>query len=360
MDFKHNYKDCKNVQEAVIVRDGKTVIWFNNWFSSLAYTIENLKNSNSDLVIIGTNVSTDCPYSKSVDIFEIEPKVWGEKYIEWALGFCKKYGIDIVFARYHVNEIAQNIERFENIGVNVVCEDISIYNAMESKSKVYEFLASKGYTEIPEYYVANTTSEFEKFFGIIDDSGNKVCTKFDHDEGAQSFRLITDSLISETSLNSTLENVLTYDNMVAILNKMELAGKMKPLMVMPKLLSPEVSVDCYNSMTEGFIAIPRYKYGSRIKEIKLNQDLIDNCAKIQKIYGFKYGFNVQFRWASNGEFKLLEINPRLSGGIHLTDMCGFSIVRQIVGDILCCKTNQSVKDIHEVRLTQVEKPVILS
>ncbi len=115
-----------------------------------------------------------------------------------------------------------------------------------------------------------------------------------------------------------------------------------------------------------FITIPRYKMGGRVKQVILNQELIDMCNAIQKKYRFQMPYNVQFRWNSDMEPVLLEINTRLSGGMHLGFNSGVIIPLLVVGDILAelgytdKKYDKQQCDVKEIKMTQLETPIILA
>ena len=334
------------------------VIWFNTWFSAITITIKSIKKEFTDAYIIGTNKSEDCVYKDAVDEFYTESG-YGDEYVLWAIDFCKRHKISIFFPKYNVEAISRNLKRFSEIGVTVICESTAILELFKSKSRVYERLKKENYSKIPNYAVVHNKDEFQAAYSDYSSVGYTVCCKYDQDEGASSFRVVSDSFLVEESMHSTLENILSLYDMNMILGDCDQRGKFRELMVMPKLTGPEISVDCYKSTLNGFVAIPRYKIGNRIKEIKLDKGIIEDCKELQSLFGFKYGFNVQYRWTKSGDLMLLEINPRISGGIHLSSLSGFNIVNQILADVLKIQINQSLRSIKEVRVSQYETPVIL-
>lgn len=338
------------------------VIWFNNWFSSLPITLKEIKEQFNMVKIIGTSISTKCAYEPFVDEWSLEPSnVTPEEYVQWALKFCKKNKVNIFFARNYAKTISKYINSFDEIGVTVVCEEYETYQEFYSKAQIYERLRQSNFGEelIPPYSIVNTVEGFKATYRDYNTYGETVCIKFDHDEGAASFREITDSFISSRSLKEKLENKITYDNAVAIIEAMEKQHTMQDIMVMPKILSPEVSIDCYKSPNYGFIIIPRFKLGGRVKEIRMDSYLIQKCIEIHEIFNFNYAYNVQFRWSRTGYPLLLEINPRISGGIHLSSLSGVSIPNQIIADILGLSIIHSEKYPKERLITQYETPVII-
>lgn len=343
-----------------IQNSNKTIVWFNTWFSSIKITIEQLREAFPNITFIGSNKEADCAYSSVVHEFFQEPTgLSPEEYVDFALETCAKYGITVFFPKAYAKTISKHVEDFETLGVKVIYDDYKLVKQFDSKELIYKLLESLNYDKVPEYSVANNSEDFIEQYNKYSSTDETVCVKFDKDEGAASFRVVSDKHLAYESMQDKLENILTHEDMLAILKDGESKGKFKPLMVMPKILSPEVSVDCYNSSQLGFIAIPRYKIGNRVKEIKLNQELIDDCKRLLNIFDFKSAFNIQYRWTAEGEPKLLEINTRLSGGIHLTTMCGFSIPKQMLADILGVDSGQKLEDIKEVRVTQYETPIML-
>lgn len=55
--------------------------------------------------------------------------------------------------------------------------------------------------------------------------------------------------------------------------------------------------------------------------IDMRQDIIDATAELARAYGLNSVFNVQFREGA-GKLRLLEINPRMSGGIGMACVAG--------------------------------------
>ena len=338
----------------------KTVIWFNNWFSSLAPLVINLKKSMPNTYIIGTSTNPDSAYSKVVDEFHVEKKgISSDEALEFALDFCKEHNVNIFFVRNHVSTISKNRNNFEKLGVTIICEEYQNIKFFRSKSAVYSTLRDAGYNYIPQYNIISKPEQLKELYEQFNSENKTMCIKYDSDEGAQSFRIVTDKFISSKGFYETLQNIISPHNAIKTIELMNSAGKSKDIMVMPKLDGPEVSVDCYKSPNVGFIAIPRYKIGERVKEIKFDKNIVEDCRWLYDKFKFIYGVNIQYRWDSSGVMQLLEINTRLSGGVHMSDFAGISIVKQIICDVCNIESGQSIKNLHDCRLTQYENPILL-
>lgn len=336
--------------------DKPKVIWLNTWFSSIKSTLTDLKKSIPNLITIGTHKDRNCTYCNSVDAFYTEPFGCSPKeYLEFALEFCKKCHVDLIMPKSYALTIQQNKQLFNDTGIGIIAEDADNMILCRSKRAVYEKLSLLGYNKIPVYEMATSIGDFITASNKL--GNDNICFKYDSDEGASSFRRIKQSSLTYESLTSPLENTLSYDDAIQILTDAEKKNKFKPLMVMPILDGPEVSVDCYKSNNRGFIAIPRFKVGNRIKEIQFDEDIIEDAERIGKLLGLQSAYNVQYRWDKKGNMRLIEVNTRISGGIHMSSMCGISIPNQLVADSIGYNISQG--EPKECTVTQYEQAIKL-
>ena len=101
----------------------------------------------------------------------------------------------------------------------------------------------------------------------------------------------------------------------------------------------EYSVDVYiHSNGHPLAAVPRLrmKIDSGIavgSQTKINPHLSSIALKIAQKVGINYVANIQFKADAEGEFKLLEINPRFPGTLPLTAAAGIDIPRLLIKDI---------------------------
>lgn len=313
------------------------VVYFNQWFSSIAWVIEDLKKRNKNQVkIIASSRNKNHAYKDYVDEFIVED--WVEtknhresmdNYVKWVLNLCKEYKVDYFFVKKHSSDITKHIEEFSLSGTFLITERYETLKSMESKAMVYQKLSEN--EELKRYIPMYINSEdgIEITRTLLEHRGkNDLCLKFDSDEGGASFRAIDDTPVTIDSLNSFRVNKITTDEAIRTVIT---ADKPERLIIMEKLDSPEISVDCYNSK-QGFIAICRAKEEGRVEHIYYNSELSELCCKIGDILGLKFPYNVQFRYKASektdGDEKqimLLEVNPRISGGLYYEVTNGLNI-----------------------------------
>lgn len=102
------------------------------------------------------------------------------------------------------------------------------------------------------------------------------------------------------------------------------------LLVMEYLPDTEYSVDCLCRDGELIVAIPRIrtktKGGIAVDTVTVKHDkLIEICRKIVGRMGLSYAVNIQFKEDLHGVPKLLEINPRVAGGMCISDAAGVNM-----------------------------------
>ncbi|MBC7502477.1 MAG: ATP-grasp domain-containing protein, partial [Herminiimonas sp.] len=95
------------------------------------------------------------------------------------------------------------------------------------------------------------------------------------------------------------------------------------MLVMEFLNGHEYSVDCVGDHGRLICAIPRKKsmVVGQGQTIDMRDDILESARQLAATYGLNGMFNVQFREGRNG-LGLLEINPRMSGGIAMACIAG--------------------------------------
>jgi hypothetical protein len=93
------------------------------------------------------------------------------------------------------------------------------------------------------------------------------------------------------------------------------------LLVSEYLNGAEYSIDCLAYDGRLYAAVPRRKLDGRMRWLEDNPELLEIARRTTEIYRLPYIFNIQVRYR-DGVPKLLEINPRMSGGLYISCMSG--------------------------------------
>ncbi|MEH7012453.1 ATP-grasp domain-containing protein [Neobacillus niacini] len=338
-------------------------IWFNRWFTTVTHFIELIRSNDEGrrFVFYGTHPNKDALYLQYCDYAFTEPSVNGEEYIEFCLEFCRKNKIDIFIPRKENVLISKRLADFEAIGVKVlVCPDSELMETLDNKAAAYHSIMQKEengaeLVAIPDFYVVNNIKDFKTAYQCLRDKGHTVCFKPVVGEGATGFRVIEDRIENIDQLfRRASSRRLPYHYACEILSQQEV---FPDLMVLEYLEGPEFSIDCLASNERLYAAIPRMKGEGRIREILDHHELIQLAHRFHQHYQIPYIFNIQVKY-NQGVPKLLEINPRMSGGMHFSCLTGLNLPYLAIKILLGEEIGQ-LKPRFGIRASHLEKEMIL-
>ena len=329
-------------------------IWLNHWFSTAYFIIGMMRDSNPGFRFIASNENRESPIMKVCDEWYSEPGLKGKDYVDFCLSFCKEQNIDVFMPRRGMVEISKYKALFEENGTKVMVDDYPYVSLLNDKAAAYDHFREEGIGKVPDYFIVTNAAQFENAYSALAEKYGWVCFKFVHDEGGKSYRLIDDSRRGYTALFKKITTRLTYAEALDALSERE---TFPPLMVMPYLPGNEISVDCLKT-SQGTIKIPRLKDYSRIERIQYNDGILETCDKLLEKIPLECPCNIQFKYLDDTPF-LLEVNTRMSGGVHLS--CAATGVN--ISDIALNKLLGKEKPWHlerkEVSVTHAEMPVVL-
>lgn len=333
-------------------------IWFNHWFSTAYHLINLIRAENPEFYFVGSNKNDYAIYKLACDEWYREPeKISENDYVDFCLNFCREHAINIFVPRRNLTAVAVRHGEFIKCGVKVLVGDARLMKIFDDKVATYEFISAGGLDEIvPPYKIATTFDEFATAYDVLKTSDNRICYKLAVDEGALTFRVIDDEIENISALHNMPNMKVTRAAAEKILSRYDFKI---PLIVMPYLSGREVSVDCLGT-PQGNIIVPRFKTNHRYSEIKFDNAIINVAEKILSLINFDVPINIQFR-TDGGRLYLLEINPRMSGGLQLSCLgAGINIPDIAINRLLGLEKPWSLPDKKFCRVANIETPVILN
>lgn len=316
----------------------KQRVWFNRWFSTAYHFINLIKNNpdNKKFEVFCSHSNLNSVVLQAADKIECEPLLKGDDYVTYCLDFCKRNKIDI-FIPGHTNlvTISRNVKEFENTGTKVlISSDIETFEIITDKARTYESFKKHNIMTVPEYYIVNTAEQFKEAYDKLSTGGHQVCFKPNIAEGGSGFRIIDKTSDSMKALLDDPGVRITFERAYKILSTRE---SFIDIMVLEYLNGYEYSTDCLAYDGHLYAAVPRKKAGGRLRYLEENKELINIAGKVNDIYKLPFVFNVQVRY-KDGIPKLLEVNPRMSGGLHVSCLSGINFpylaVKLLLGEPL--------------------------
>jgi biotin carboxylase len=302
-----------------------TRIYFNRWFSAIYNYMELIRNNrdNQRFSIFATHVDPYHMALQGADFSALEPSLQGEDYAQFCLDFCKKNEIECFIPNHNMLDLAKNYQLFESSGIKMtVHHDYHLLQQISMKDSLFEMVSKHSFVTVPEYYVVNNHLEFKEACTILLEKGKKICFKPTSSDGGRGFRIIQENRDKFADLYGYVTPYISVDETVEILKNNQLHDK---IMVMEFILGDEYTIDCLSDMKGNLlVAIPRRKGTRRTRYLVEDQRLIEIAHKFAQLYKLPYNFNIQVI-IQDDVINLIEINPRMSGGLAISCLSGVNL-----------------------------------
>jgi len=285
-----------------------------------------------------------------------------EEYLDFVLTVLKDRNADIFWPipTRELEFFAMNKEWIEkNSNSKVMIGEYKGIATANNKLKLYKALQTFLPEVAPVFYEVKEKDDFKKYIYLMGYPGEKVCIKRADGAGAAGFRIL--------DARANTSDILFYQNPTnTISNWQEIEKKIIDCKDFPEYMVTEYlpgeEWDCDVLCKDGEVLCNvlrknlRMSYGmSIVTHILDNGILFDYCKKIIKALNLSYIINISFMKDSNGNFKVLEINPRVPGTIIATLFAGNNYGKMAV-DLLMENTvsvNENKTDILLSRYSEV-------
>ena len=278
--------------------------------------------------VIVTDMNDLAPAIYEADKYYLVPRIDDPTYIDKLLDICKKEKIDCVFALIdpELSLIAENKDKFLEIGVTPLISDYDAVELAFDKYKMYKFLSSNGYKCAKSYIDKN---EFYK----------------DLDADIISFPVFVKPYKGSASININKVNSREeIDTLFSVYDD---------LLIQEFLDGQEIGADVYvDPFSKKVVSIfTKEKIKMRAGETDKARSFKDNklfdliVDVVEKI-GYKYMIDMDI-FRINGEYYISEINPRFGGGYPHAYECGVNFPKLIINSMNGIKNEKSIGDYEE-------------
>lgn len=310
---------------------------------------------NSNLEIIGTDVTHLTTGKKIVDKFYQVPFVSDKKYEDIIFDIIKKNNIKFIFhgSEPELKFLSENRKKFEDIGIQHPLNSKEVINLCMNKYKTYIELEKLGIS-LPKFKKINSLKDIEdiNFYPLVlkpsTGSGGSanISIALDKHDCEMIVKLMLKynlDIIAQQYIGSHLDE---YTIGVSS-NKL---GKVLGSIVIKRFVTNTLSTNQKLSFNDN-----DYVISSGISQgyVCHNENLQKQAEEIAKLLKSTGPLNIQAREV-NGKLLVFEINPRLSGTTSLRALCGYNEPYSMIKDqILGEKWNISYTD--QVILRTIEE-----
>lgn len=298
-------------------------VWFNKTFSSVGAAIRLIREADGagDYQILCSSTNSHAPAFLAAHESAVEPSgLKGQAYLDWALDFCRTHNIGIFIPGKEASLISAARAQFEEQGTRVLCAaSQDMLHLLHDKARFYQTVNSK-LAPPAAFRVVETAREFDQAYSELRQDHARLCIKPSVSVYGLGFSVLDED---RSSAQLLLEGVQYHIGLDDLRRGFEAMGKFRTMLVMEYLDGHEFSVDCVGDNGRLVCAVPRKKplLAGQGQLIDMRDDILESTRQLTAAYGLNGVFNVQFREGQSG-LSLLEINPRMSGGIAMACLAG--------------------------------------
>lgn len=290
----------------------------------LKYFRENIEAGDK---IIATDMQLSAPALQAADVKVQVPAVYADNYIDITLNICKEHNVDILISLNDLELpiLADNKARFESMGVKLIVSSPEVIDICFDKYKTAQWVESIG-LNAPKTYVRLADAKAALARGEI------------------SFPLFMKPRWGSGSIGlETIEDMeeldIYYHLLLKKIKKTILATASvgdEYIMIQEKLTGSEFGLDVMNDLSGNHVAVSvKQKLAMRAGET----DKAITCdLPIVREMGQKIGENlkhignldVDIMQRANGDYCVLELNPRFGGGYPFSYEAGVNMPKAII------------------------------
>tara|TARA_R100001129_G_scaffold141477_1_gene102705 strand:+ start:3706 stop:4770 length:1065 start_codon:yes stop_codon:yes gene_type:complete len=316
-----------------------------------------------DILIHGCDMNPDSLGLKFVEHSFKSPNGASPKYISTIFRYCKKNNIKLIIpcSDEELIPLATAASDFLSISCKILVSESLSLKKILNKGSLFKFCKKVGLGQIiPSYNICNNVDDLSKLYHSFEKKGITTCVKPVSAHGSRGFRIIKENISKKDFFSQkNIQNNISFSDLCKILSD---GGKsFQDLIIMEYLDGEEYSVDCLRTK-KNFFCIPRSR--DQIKEgictggeTKQKQDLIRLSKILYNALDLKYNVNLQFKYNSQGQPKLLEINPRVSGTMEHCRGAGVDLLEAAICEVLSIENENNYKIKWGTKLTRVWKEI---
>jgi biotin carboxylase len=298
-------------------------VWFNKTFSSVTAALNLIRAADSEgrYRLLCSNTTPHVLAALAAHEFALEPSgIKGEEYLDWCLAFCREHGVGIFIPGKEAALISAASPRFAAKGTRVLAvASQEVLHLLHDKARFYQTV-NLPIAPPAAFRIVENIDQFDAAYAELRASHAKLCIKPSVSVYGLGFAVIDEE---RDSAHLLLQGAQYHVGMADLRRGLAPQSPFRTMILMEYLAGHEYSVDCIGEHGRLICAIPRKKplqagYG---QTIELDPDILTACAQLCETYQLNGIFNVQFREGERG-LGLLEINPRMSGGIGMACLAG--------------------------------------
>lgn len=297
------------------------------------------------LRVHGIDINPHASGSFLCDVFHIGPRATDEQFTPKLLSLCQTHSIAAILplVTRELSAFAHARESFSAIGVTVVVPPPEMLDIANDKGRLYEHLHASSIA-LPQYRIVRDVEGLREAARVLGYPRSPVVMKPCLGNGSRGLRILDPtksraSVLFQEKPNSTFS---TLDDVISAIG----SASVPELLVSEFLPGEELTIDClvdHGRVVELLIRA-RDEIRSGISTAGRFLDQPDIAAYIANIVSTLPGLNgpigFQVKRSTQGDFRLLECNPRIQGTSVAALGCGVNLPLLALNQALGRRTPQ--------------------
>ncbi|MFP3323539.1 ATP-grasp domain-containing protein [Planococcus sp. SIMBA_160] len=286
------------------------------------------KELNGKGKVLATDCSQLAPALYEADEYFIVPRMDDENYLKKILSICKEKKVKAVFSLIdpELMLLAENKEKFLEIGTIPVISSIELIELSFNKYEMYRFLVNNNFNAVKSYI------DKEVFYKDVE------------------LNIIEYPVFVKPVDGSASNNI----NLISSKEEVEVMFKQyRNLMIQEYMKESEYGIDVYiDEFSNDTVAIfakekLKMRAGETDKSVSVKDEkLLYLVANFVKIAGFQGVIDIDV-FKKNNEYYISEVNPRFGGGYPHAYECGVNIPKMIINNFLYNEANINTIGMYE-------------
>ena len=277
--------------------------------------------------VVATDMQLSAPALQVADVKLQVPAVYAKDYIDRTLAICEEQHIDALISLNDLELpiLAEEKKRFENIGVKVIVSDPQVIDICFDKYKTAQWVEALG-LNVPKTYVslAETKAALE---------AGEICFPLFLKPrwGSGSIGLET---VEDKEELEIVYNLLFRKIKKTMLAKVSVGDEY--IMIQEKLAGNEYGLDVMNDLVGNYVAVSvkqklAMRAGETDKAVTVDlPEVREIGAVIGKNLKHLGNLDVDIMQRANGDYCVLELNPRFGGGFPFSYEAGVNLPKAIM------------------------------
>lgn len=280
-----------------------------------------LRGAPARLRLIGVDMDPNAPSRKDFSAFYVVPAARDESFIPTIVDIAIKEKVDIIVpcVTRELSKFAQARELFEKAGTRVATMELEKIEIANDKGKLLTAIKEAG-LPVAKFYLADTVEQVEEAFEKLGYPQKAVCVKAVEGNGSRAVRIVDASISQSKMFFDEKPNgmYISKHDLMALLAETPVFPKQ--LMIMQVLPGEEYSVDLVARDGETLTALCRkgmqvVSSNQTISVVVDEPSVIEQCKAVVSLLKLSGNIGFDLKNDENGFPYIMEINPRLTGGI---------------------------------------------